>query len=98
MENPYHQYFCGGTFFEHRFSIDPSSMTRFRDRLKKAGLEEFLGETIRPGLRGGFIKRSELKRVNVDTTVQEKEIHFPTDARLYDRCRERLIEAANDLA
>jgi transposase, IS5 family len=96
VENPYHQYFCGGIFFEHRFPIDPSSMTRFRDRLKKAGLEELLKETIRTGLRGGFIKRSELKRVNVDTTVQEKEIRFPTDARLYDRCRERLVEAAKD--
>ena len=96
VENPYHQYFCGGIFFEHRFPIDPSSMTRFRDRLKKAGLEEMLGETIRTGLRGGCIKRSELKRVNVDTTVQEKEIRFPTDARLYDRCRERLVEAAKD--
>jgi len=96
VENPYWQYFCGGIFFEHRFPIDPSSMTRFRDRLKKAGLEELLKETIRTGLRGGFIKKSELKRVNVDSTVQEKEIRFPTDARLYDRCRERLVEAAKD--
>jgi len=52
VENPYWQYFCGGIFFEHRFPIDPSSMTRFRERLKKAGLEELLAETIRTGLRG----------------------------------------------
>jgi transposase, IS5 family len=96
VENPYWQYFCGGIFFEHRFPIDPSSMTRFRERLKRAGLEELLGETIRTGLRGGFIKRSELKRVNVDTTVQEKHVRYPTDARLYDRCRERLVEAAKE--
>jgi len=96
VENPYWQYFCGGIFFEHRFPIDPSSMTRFRDRLKKSGLEELLGETIRTGLRGGFIKKSELKRVNVDTTVQEKHVRYPTDARLYDRCRERLVEAAKE--
>jgi IS5 family transposase len=30
----------------------------------------------------------------VDTTVQEKAIRFPTDARLYDRARERLVRAA----
>jgi len=96
VENPYWQYFCGGVFFEHRFPIDPSSMTRFRDRLKRAGLEELLGETIRTGLRGGLIKRSELKRVNVDTTVQEKHVRYPTDARLYDRCWERLVEAARE--
>jgi IS5 family transposase len=94
IENPYWQYFCGGIFFEHGFPIDPSSMTRWRERLHNAGLEELLGETIRTGLRGGFIREAELNRVNVDTTVQEKDIRFPTDARLYDRMRERLVEAA----
>jgi IS5 family transposase len=94
IENPYWQYFCGGIFFEHGFPIDPSSMTRGRERLHGVGLEELLGETIRTGLRGGFIREGELKRVNVDTTVQGKDIRFPTDARLYDRMRERLVEAA----
>ena len=42
------------------------------------------------------MKPHQLKRVNVDTTVQEKEIRFPTDARLYDRARQRLAEAAKD--
>ena len=37
-----------------------------------------------------------LKRVNIDTTVQEKEIRFPTDARLYDRARQRLVDAAKN--
>lgn len=36
-----------------------------------------------------------MKRVNVDTTVQEKEIRFPTDSRLYDRTREKLVKTAN---
>jgi len=39
-------------------------------------------------------KIAELKKVNVDTTVQEKNIRFPTDARLYDRLRERLVKEA----
>jgi len=34
--------------------------------------------------------------VNVDTTVQEKHVRYPTDARLFDRCRERLVEAAKE--
>jgi IS5 family transposase len=42
----------------------------------------------------GVIKPNELRRVNVDTTVQEKHIRFPTDPRLYDRMRERLVMAA----
>ncbi len=30
----------------------------------------------------------------VDTTAQTKSIRFPTDARLYNRCRERLVKTA----
>jgi len=94
VENPYWQYFCGGVFFEHAAPIDPSSMTHWRGYLKEAGVEEMLAETIRTGLREKFIKPTELQRVNVDTTVQEKHIRFPTDSRLLDRSRERLVSAA----
>jgi IS5 family transposase len=51
VENPYWQYLCGGIFFEHKPPIDPSSMSRWRDRLKRAGLEDLLKDTIRAGLR-----------------------------------------------
>jgi IS5 family transposase len=94
IENPYWQYFCGGVFFEHTPPIDSSSMTKWRAYLKEAGVEEMLAETIRTGLRGGFVKSADLARVNVDTTVQEKNIRFPTDARLLDRSRERLVRRA----
>jgi IS5 family transposase len=40
------------------------------------------------------IRPAELKRINVDTTVQTKAIRFPTDARLYQRMRERLVKVA----
>ena len=40
------------------------------------------------------ITRSHLNKVNVDTTVQEKAIAFPTDARLYYKMREALVRAA----
>ena len=53
-------------------------------------------ETIEAGQRLKVIKPSELRRVNVDTTVQEKHIRFPTDARLYDRMRQRLVGAARE--
>jgi len=42
------------------------------------------------------IKKSQLKRVNVDTTVQEKFIRYPTDARLYDIARSRLVNMAKE--
>ena len=94
VENPYWQYFCGSKWFEHRLPIDPSSMTRWRGKVGEAGLEALLAETIRVGVENKVLKASSFKRVNVDTTVQEKAIAFPTDSRLYDRMRERLVRMA----
>jgi IS5 family transposase len=74
--------------------IDPSSMTRWRKRLGDAGAEQMLRSTIEAGERMRVIRPAELKRINVDTTVQTKAIRFPTDARLYQRMRERLVKAA----
>jgi transposase, IS5 family len=96
VENPYWQYLSGMEFFCHEPPIDPSSMSRWRRRVGEAGAEELLRETIQSGLRLGVIKPSQLKRVNVDTTVQEKHIRFPTDPRLYDRMRQRLVKAARE--
>ena len=96
VENPYWQYFSGMKWFEHEVPIDPSSMTRWRKRIGEAGAEGLLRETLEAGLKIKAVKPHQLKRVNVDTTVQEKEIRFPTDARLYDRARQRLAEAAKD--
>lgn len=96
VENPYWQYFSGMKWFEHEVPIDPSSMTRWRKRIGEAGAEGLLRETLEAGLKIKAVKPHQLKRVNVDTTVQEKEIRFPTDARLYDRARQRLVEAAKD--
>ncbi len=94
IENPYWQYFSGMKYFEHELPIHPSSMTRWRKRVGANGAEELLKQTIEAGLKLKAIKATQLKRVNVDTTVQEKDIRFPTDARLYDRARERLVKEA----
>lgn len=96
VENPYWQHFSGNQYFEHRKPIDPTSLTRFRNRIGEAGAEELLKETIAAGLRLKAITPPQLKRVNVDTTVQEKEVRYPTDARLYERSRERLVKAASE--
>jgi len=96
IENPYWQYFSGMKWFEYEVPINPSSMTRWRKRIGEAGAEELLRETLEAGLKIKAVKPHQLKRVNVDTTVQEKEIRFPTDARLYDRARQRLVDAAKD--
>ena len=96
VENPYWQYFSGMKWFEHELPINASSMTRWRKRIGEAGAEEFLKETIKAGLKLKAVKSFQLKRVNIDTTVQEKEIRFPTDALLYDRSRQRLVDFAKE--
>jgi len=94
VENPYWQHFSGMTHFQHQMPIDPSSMTRWRKRLGEAGAEQMLRATIEAGIEMRVICPAQLKRLNVDTTVETKAIRFPTDARLYHRMRERLVKAA----
>ena len=92
VENPYWQYFCGATYFEHQLPIDPSSMTRFRQRIGESGCELILQATVTAGLNSKTIKPAHLKRITVDTTVQEKAVSFPTDSRLLNRSRQRLVK------
>jgi len=94
VENPYWQYFCGEEYFSHRLPIDPSQMTRFRQRIGASGCEWLLALTVRAGLDTHTVKPMSLSVVNVDTTVQEKAIAFPTDARLYHKARLALVRQA----
>jgi len=96
LENPYWQYFCGFEFFIHRLPIDPSSLTRWRKRLGPKELELLLTETLETAKRGGNLTERHMERVNVDTTVQEKAIAHPTDARLYHKARVLLVKASKD--
>lgn len=94
QENPYFQYFCGEEFFQHRLPVEPPSLSIFRKRVGKKGLERLLQETIRAGLKSGAIREQDLLRVTVDTTVQEKAVHFPTDTKLCHKAREELLKTA----
>lgn len=95
-ENPYWQYFCGMQYFTHEALLDPSSLVRWRQRVGEAGMEQLLEETIAVAQRNKLMEPRHLKRVNVDTTVQEKAIAFPTDARLYYKMRRALVRAAKE--
>src|SRR4051794_3587328 len=94
VENPYWQFFCGFDYLQHRLPIDPSSLTRWRERIGARGMEQLLAATIDAAVDGGAVKPSSLERVTVDTTVQPKAIAFPTDSRLYHRGREILARLA----
>jgi len=95
-ENPYWQHVCGETFFQHRLPIDASSLTRWRNRIGEEGVEWLLTETIKAGQRAGTVRDDHLKKVTVDTTVMEKNIAHPTDARLYETARRKLVGLARE--
>jgi IS5 family transposase len=94
LENPYWQYFCGFEFFIHRLPLDPSSLVRWRKRIGPKNMEQLLVETLETAKRGEHLTEQHMERVNVDTTVQEKAIAYPTDARLYHKARVLLVKAA----
>jgi hypothetical protein len=94
LENPYYQFFCGEEFFQHRLVFDRSSLTRWRQRMGEEKLQALLQESLAVATKTEAIKPSDLNRVIVDTTVQPKNVMFPTDARLLNRARERLVRLA----
>ena len=96
IENPYWQFFCGFHEMQHEFPINPSSLSRWRKRVGADRLEKMLQVTIQVATKRGMIKPAQASRVNVDTTVQEKAIAFPTDARLYHKMRVALVRQAQE--
>ena len=93
-ENQYWQYLCGETFFQHQRPIVRSGLSKWCKRIKDKGMEALLQQTLAVGLASGAVKDTSLKRVSVDTTVQPKAVAHPTDAKLLNRSRERLVRLA----
>src|SRR4029077_12599840 len=58
------------------------------------GAEPLLSETIAAGVLTKLVKVPSLQRVVVDTTVQDKAVAYPTDAKLYDDMRRKLVRMA----
>jgi transposase, IS5 family len=96
VENPYFQYFCGETFFQHDFPIERSSMTHWRKRVGDESLDMLLQESLYVALNTKALKPQDLTKITVDTTVQEKAITFPTDAKLHYKAIERLGDIAKE--
>ena len=94
LENPYFQLFCGEEFFQHKLPFDRSSLTRWRQRMGEEKLAALVQESLCVATRTGAAKPSDFSKVIVDTTVQEKAVAFPTDAKLMHRARERLVRLA----
>ena len=88
--NPYMQYFCGRVFFEHQFPCDPSNFVHFRKRIGEKGIEKIFSYSVT--MHDAKMNTSTF--VLSDTTVQENNTTFPTDARL---CK-KVIDYCNKIA
>lgn len=89
VQNPYYQVFTGEVEFQWQFPCDPSSMTNFRKRIGSEGHEKILMASI--CLHKEKIQEDEMC---IDTTVQEKNITFPTDAKQYRKIHQQLLKIA----
>lgn len=80
MENVYYQYFSGEASYACGVPCEASELVHFRNRIGEEGVELILKESIR--VNGDDADDC---NVSVDTTVQEKNITFPTDDKLYKK-------------
>jgi len=87
----YFQHFCGGVFFVHKFPFDPSNFVHFCNRVGEEGIAKIFAYSV--NLHGKEVG-SKSKFVLSDTTVQENNTSFPTDAKL---CK-KVIEKYNKIA
>lgn len=96
VENPYWQYFCGFETMQHEVPLHSTSLTKWRQRVGAGNLVEMIQETIVLAVVEKLVTKQELAQVNVDTTVQEKNITFPTDSKLYLTAILKLADAAKN--
>lgn len=92
-QNPYYQYFCGEKNFQTQFPCHATELVHFRKRIGTAGVEEIFKISI--ALHG---KAAEERTVNIDSTVQEKAITYPTDGKLAIKIINRLGKIAKEHA
>ncbi len=89
--NPYYQYFCGLKHFQCQNACHPTELVKFRNRIGSKGVEEIF--KVSASIHGSNI---EDEVVNIDTTVQEKNITYPTDGKLAIKIINRLNKLAKD--
>ncbi|GKS68587.1 IS5 family transposase [Nitrosomonas sp. PY1] len=87
--NPYYQAFCGMKEFQRRLPCHSTELVHFRKRIGAEGVERIFQMSV--GLHGEAALED---TVHIDTTVQEKNIAYPTDSKLAIRIINRLNKIA----
>lgn len=94
QENAYYQYFCGQQEFATFQPCNASELVHFRNRIGEAGVELILKESI--AVNDDF-RRDDDKTAFIDSTVQEKNITFPTDAKLAKKIIKKCQKISSEL-
>jgi IS5 family transposase len=95
VHDPYFQHFTGEEFFQHELPHERSGMSHWRKRIGER-LDILLAESLRIADDAGALNKGDLARVTVDTTVQPKNITFPTDAKLLGTAIRQLGKLAKE--
>ena len=94
--NPYYQYFCGETHFQHKPPINPITLGRWRKQLGEEGLEYLYSAVLNTALKLGVVEAKNLAHVCVDSTVMEKHIAYPTDSNLLLKVLQKMVQFMQD--
>jgi IS5 family transposase len=90
-ENCYYQYFSGEKVFACGAPCEASELVHFRHRIGEEGIELIFKESIR--INGKDAREQE---ATTDTTVQEKNITYPTDNKLHRKIIKKCIAIADE--
>lgn len=94
-ENAYYQYFCGMLEFTPSFPCNASELVHFRKRIGEKGMELILSESIRVNREDD--DRDHHDTAFIDSTVQEKNVTYPTDAKLHKKIIRKVLSIVKSL-
>lgn len=94
-ENAYFQYFCGMQEFTPSFPCNASELVHFRKRIGEKGIELILAESIR--VNDDKTENDHHDTAFIDSTVQEKNVTYPTDAKLHKKIVGKVLKIARAL-
>ncbi|WP_418892750.1 IS5 family transposase [Limibacterium fermenti] len=94
-ENAYFQYFCGMHEFMPSFPCNASELVHFRRRIGEKGIELILAESIR--VNDDKSDEDHHRTVFIDSTVQEKNVTYPTDAKLHKKIVGKVLKIVKEL-
>lgn len=93
-ENAYYQYFCGELEFTPKEPCAASDLVHFRNRIGEKGMEIILSESIR--VNTDKDDEDHFDTAFIDSTVQEKNITYPTDAKLHKKIIKNVLKIVRD--